>query len=214
MSFYDFDITIHIKRFVKAAILQPKQLAWLQSLLEPLRFFQDVFLKRFRDGDNSPKWDNLTVYNIGETVRFRNKVYLCFKQTTAGIDPTNAEYFVLVLDTWIGVAESINYNGQVIMLEYLLNKWFEYSSGEIYIENAEGDDDFAISEEEGESGDIGLSDELTESLIGTSDSFLGDSFTVFFPSADITYANKKRQELEALVVKYKLYGTTPTFSPY
>ena len=215
MSFYDFNIVLHIERFVKNELLQPIQKAWIVTIAKPLSLLHSILLLRFWDGDNSAKYNNANAYLVGNTVRFRNKIYLCVKDAAIGVTPTNTLYWVKMLDSWIGLKERLHYNGQVIILEFLLNRWFEFDPQLIYIENLDTSvGTFVIGETELESGDIGYSETTTTSYI-TEDftDVLKDNFVVNYPSS-ITIGSTEYLELVALTYKYKLYGTSPIFNPY
>lgn len=88
MSFYDFNIGLHIERFVKKELLKPIQKAWINTLLKPLSVLHSILLLRFWDGDNSPKYNPAVAYTVGDTVRFRNKIFLCVIDTTMGQVPS------------------------------------------------------------------------------------------------------------------------------
>ena len=209
---------------------KPKFLAWGTWLFTALQWLHDLlFSGGYSDGSTAPNWVSGSNYAYGaQVIDVDYKVYSCIN--TAGLtgdtvnphlDPAN---WFKVLDSFIGVRERAYYTGQKIMMEYLLNRYFQVGvttlpfqgashTGQIYItKNTTNYSQFWLSNNGGQP--------LTSYLSNTSASqknFLGNgystyqpyNFTVNVPSAIFTAIGNNQppgvtatQAISAIVSKY------------
>lgn len=64
-------------------------------------------------------------FSFEDEVRHADKgIYYCIQDNTGGIAPPNTIYWEKLQSNFIGVNERIRINAQVLVFEYLLNKWF------------------------------------------------------------------------------------------
>ncbi len=113
--------------------------AWLTALVSPIQWLRDLIFDSYVAGTSYPDWNNTTAYPYGARLRYIDgSVYECIQATTAGILPTDTNYWYKVLNTWIGLNERMKYTAQKIMFEYALNKYFRVlptDPNQIYITN-------------------------------------------------------------------------------
>lgn len=119
-----------------------KYLAWGKVLVYPLQWLHNAFFIEYKEGNPSANWDIGTAYTVGASVKYIDKsIYYCIKNTTAGIDPLNTEYWYKTQDIFIGLTERMKYNSQKMVFEYALNTFFDItylqppSVSPIYINN-------------------------------------------------------------------------------
>ena len=108
--------------------------AWLTALLSSNQWLHDLVFNSYYGGDSAANWNPATTYNYGDRVKYiDNSVYesvnlIPFVFATS---PNNDLYnqatgignWIRVLDSFIGVAERVRYNGKLIMLEWILNRY-------------------------------------------------------------------------------------------
>src|ERR1035437_10379486 len=104
-------------------------IAWLTVQLTSNQWLRDLIFKDYYGGSISPLWATGNPYNYGDRARYTdNSIYEVINinglAPFSGDPPLNPSDWIKVLDTWIGVAERVRYTGQLIVLEYLLNKYF------------------------------------------------------------------------------------------
>ncbi len=111
----------------------------LIGFVTAIQILRDRFFNDYADGFTGDKWDVSMSYNSGEKVRYiDHSVYECINDSAAGILPTNILYWVKIQEIYIGVRERSRYNSRKMLLEFILNKWFEVDalpSDQIYITN-------------------------------------------------------------------------------
>lgn len=110
---------------------KPKFLSWFLTLLKSLQWDHDLIFTDYAYGVMFPLWDGSVTYVYGDRVIYiDNAVYEM--QNTAGLisavspnlDNTN---WTKILDIFIGVRERARYNGDKLILEFALNRYFMVS---------------------------------------------------------------------------------------
>lgn len=97
-------------------------IAWLQTLLKStVQWLRDALIGDYRSGSSYPTYTSAT-YNRNNKVIYQKGVYVSLVDGNTNV-PTGAGWYK-VCDNFIGVEERVLYNGQTIVLEYALNKWF------------------------------------------------------------------------------------------
>lgn len=111
----------------------PKWLAWLLCLFNPIQWDHDLlFTNGYSDGSSAANWVSGNTYAYAaRVVDVDYQVYEC-KNLTGVTSTTNphldAANWFKVLDTFIGSRERSYYNGNLLMLEYILNRYFQVGS--------------------------------------------------------------------------------------
>lgn len=187
-SIYDINFNLQATNLLPPDKRKARFKAFLNALTICLQYLRDRFYNKYADGDNSAKWDSGTAYTIGQTVRYVDRsIYECIADTTAGILPTDTDYFIKVQDIYIGLRERLKYNSQKILFEYVLNKWFEVDplpADQIYISNNSLDlNGFVIGEFEDTSSSIAQTENYQQGYLGNSYSFGSYAFTIYVPLA-------------------------------
>lgn len=111
--------------------------------MRPMQWLHDLLFTTYADGFSGSIWNSVSTYAAGDRVRHTDhKVYEAKIAVIANQDPsTQTTYWMPIQDNWIGLRERIKYNGQKMVLEYALNKWFDTqfrylpSVSDIYITN-------------------------------------------------------------------------------
>jgi hypothetical protein len=138
-TIYDIDFEIQGENLMPPDKRKPKLLAWLFAFLYALQLLRDRFYTYYADGFTGDRWDISTAYSVGDEVRYIDRsVYECIQATTAGILPTDTDYWVKIQDIYIGIRERSRYNSRKILFEFILNKWFDVDplpADQIYIQN-------------------------------------------------------------------------------
>lgn len=122
MSIYDLDYTIAGPQLLPPDKRRTKMMAWIKALLKPLQYLHDIMFISYKQGSTDPQYAGGT-YNKGDRVVYFFSVYESLIGTNAAL-PTDQTKWVKIQENFIGVDERVKYNGQKIVLEYALNKWF------------------------------------------------------------------------------------------
>ena len=103
--------------------------AWLNILAAPLVFLQNIWNFRVV-GSSFSVFNPTTNYNVNDIARYGRASFLCILTPPIGLFPlpTNATYWYLILDDYIGLNETSKYSAQKVMLEYALNRRFSPST--------------------------------------------------------------------------------------
>lgn len=122
MSIYDVNF-----RNVASQLLPPDKrrllmLAFVRALLSPLQYLRDLNIGSYKDGSPAVVYAAGT-YSRGNRVRYFQAVYESLVDNNTAV-PVDATAWVKVQENFIGVRERVQYNGQKVVLEYALNKWF------------------------------------------------------------------------------------------
>lgn len=107
---------------------KPVWLNWLRSILTPQQWLNDLVFTKYYAGSNATVWVSGNPYVYGDDVIYLdNSVYECINPlgvTSTEVPNLDADNWIKILDTFIGVGERVKYTGQKMFLEYLLNKYF------------------------------------------------------------------------------------------
>lgn len=125
MSLYDIDFSLAWNRLLAPMKRLAKFLGWGNVLSSQLQYNRDLFYDNYISGDTSDAYDELTSYQVGEKVRYIDRaIYECIKDATAGILPTDEEYWIKRQDVFIGLKERVRFNAQRLEFEFAMNTWF------------------------------------------------------------------------------------------
>jgi hypothetical protein len=225
MSIYDQDINNNYKLISPPDKRAVTLLAWGRVMMKPLQWLHDLFFGGYAEGDSSPMYNAGTSYVVGNRVQYLHKVYeVWMNPPTSGIDPTNTDYWLLVLNDFRGAEQRIQFNSQIPIFEFLLNQWFQttfvqpvYSPpsahSDIWIESTTPNDGSFVMFPNDDGASFMLPSGQNEDFMVPDHSFINYDFIVHYPVAIINTADLLNQ-LTALVNKYKLAGTIPTYQSY
>lgn len=101
----------------------PRLLALLKVLLSPLQWVRDLWLGSYRVGSDVLPWLNSTVYKKYDRVLYKQKVYESLIDNNTA-PPTLQASWMVVQQNFIGVFERVLYNGNRLIFEYAINKYF------------------------------------------------------------------------------------------
>lgn len=73
----------------------------------------------------NPTYFSVKSFSVGDRINFIDKaVYECILLNTGGIGALNSIYWIKVQDIFLGIKERTKANSQVMLFEYMLNKYF------------------------------------------------------------------------------------------
>lgn len=108
-------------------------LAWGAVLTAPIQTLHDLIFNEYADGSNAFPYNNATSYVVGDEVIYTDRgVYQCIVNSTGNL-PSDAAFWALISDNYIGVRERIKYSSQKLTFEFGLNRWFQATG--IFITN-------------------------------------------------------------------------------
>ena len=134
---------------------------------------------------------SLKSFVVSDRIRHANKaVYECILINPLGISPVNTLYWIKIQDSFIGLNERTKTNSQILLFEYLLNKYFDTSYNypvgvnDIYIlTNVANNNSFVFGINTAESSSIAITDAEQSTYIDTSFINNLNHFSIKFPLA-------------------------------
>jgi hypothetical protein len=226
MSIYDVDYSIIFKQILPVDKRVEPNLSWGTSLVKPLQWNHDNFFSEYLDGSSALEYDAGTSYALFQEVRYNNRIYQCIKEST-GNAPTNTAYWIEVNKDFRGARQRIKYNGQKLVLEYILNKWFgttfiskpidESVNSEFYIRNTnENSNNFFVGETSPNTSYVASYSGIQEYFVPEESGISTTNFKVYYPVTVIPLeeSDPKYKQMVAIVDKFKLYGTTVGYQSY
>jgi hypothetical protein len=168
---------------------------------------------------------------FGEMIQnSENSVYYCISDNPNGYAPVNETYWYLLQQNFIGLNDRVRANAQILVYEYILNKWFSTSfnypttTNDVYITNNAVDiNGFIVGSDETESSFVGFNDNQQESFINLTYSTVTYNYTINIPLAVYdalkpTDASGTTSTKDAIVRnfadKYNLAGLSYSINPY
>jgi len=124
MSIYDITYSQKAIELIPPDKRDVENIVWVQSLLNQNQYIRDKYLGDYNTGATYPLWAIATAYSKGNRVIYKGAVYESLTNSNTGNQPIEGQYWTLYQKNFIGVAERVYYNGQKIVLEWALNKWF------------------------------------------------------------------------------------------
>ena len=123
-TIYDIDYNKLAVQLLPPDKRYTKQVAWVRILLSVLQYLRDLWFGSYRTGSTAPIWVNTSPYAKYDQVIYSNKiVYESLIDSNSEL-PTNTAAWIVVQQNFIGLSERILYNGQKLVLEWAMNKWF------------------------------------------------------------------------------------------
>jgi hypothetical protein len=97
--------------------------------MKPLQYLRDLWLGDYRTGSTALPWFGTTTYSVGDRVIYKGSAYESLTNGNLNNLPTDSTNWVLVQDNFIGVFERMVYNGDKLVFEWAINKFFgEYGA--------------------------------------------------------------------------------------
>lgn len=172
MSLYDVNINQISIELLPPDKRYTKNIAFIQSLLTGVQWIRDLVFGSYYEGAEESGISDYApgTYNYLDKVIYNKKVYLSLDNNNTAA-PTDATFWLLIQDNFIGIKERILYCGSKLVLEYALNKQFDTvfrqppNTSDIYIGNlASSPDGFFIAETEANCSAVGAT--TSTELIG------------------------------------------------
>lgn len=227
---YECDFNTQSQRLTPITKRQDVRLGMLEAISAPIQWNRDNFFDSYLEGDASAVWDIGTNYLRYDRVNYQNRIYECTNDIIAEL-PTNTDYWVQVVGDFRGVKERIKYNCQKIILEWVLNKWFNTTfvqpnvgmlTSDFWIETNDRDgnifytSEFSLLDGVYQPGSVPQFASGMEDYIGASSSFVtAANFTVNYPTAVIAFVtDDEYYQMVGLINKYKIAGSTVEYASY
>lgn len=121
-SIYDINMAALGEQLLPPDKRGARMVAWIKALLSPLQYIHDLLFLSYKAGSTALQYAGGT-YGKGDRVVYFQSVYESLIAANTAL-PTTPGSWVKVQDNFIGVDERVKYNGQKIVLEYAINKWF------------------------------------------------------------------------------------------
>lgn len=223
MSIYDIDYSKQRVQLLPPDKRYTKTVAWAGILLAPLNYLRNLNFGSYRTGSDAPQWVNTDPYAKYDQVKYNKIVYESLIDGNTDV-PTTVASWKVVQGNFIGLSERIYYNGQKLVLEWAMNKWFGTvfrqppNVSDIYITNNSvpiavfrcgGDEDISS---------VVFSNSSSEVVINSYSFSVAFNFTINVPQAvydalDVTLVNNEKI-FRAFVDRYVPAGVTYTILTY
>ena len=122
MTIYDINFNTLATQTLPPDKRYSRMVAFLRVLLSPLQYLNNLWFVGYRTGATASAWAAGT-YAKYEQVKYNKIVYESLVAGNTAV-PTDTTKWKVVQENFIGLFERITYNGQKLVLEYALNKWF------------------------------------------------------------------------------------------
>lgn len=151
----------------------------------PLQWLRDLLFDSYKQGATAPSYA-AGAYNKYDQVIYQKKVYSSKIDFNTDL-PTVTDSWLLVQDNFIGVNERVLYNGEKIIFEWALNKWFgttfrnPLAISDIYISNnLKKVPVFRVGQVETISSQV-YKDHSSEYIVNDYNFGIYNNFTIFVP---------------------------------
>lgn len=123
MSIYDVNHNKQITELLPPDKRYIVQIKWLQALFAPLVWLHDLLFTSYRSGSAAENYAP-GVYNKNDQVVYRQAVYMSLIDNNIS-SPLDTLSWIKIQNNFLGAKDRVKYNGQVLVLEYALNQWFQ-----------------------------------------------------------------------------------------
>jgi hypothetical protein len=123
MSFFNISFNQKAVELTPPDKRYPKFIKWIQALLSQVQYNRDSTLGDYKTGSSYPLWVAGT-YSRFDRVIYGQSVYESLVDNNTA-NPTDATYWRVYQEYFVGVDERIMYNSKVLVFEYSLNTRFE-----------------------------------------------------------------------------------------
>ncbi len=189
---YIVDTDLFAINFLPSKKRLPRYKSWVVTLLKPLQILYNTMFGTYKDGNSAVDWDVLNSYAVGDQVKYIDKsIYQCWVASSAGILPTDTEYWFKIQDKFVGIEPRVKYNAQHLLFEWALNEWFGTTfvntpgASDIYIGTATANQgEFLVGFTETESSFVVYDDaEATAYIQAINLTTVANSFSINVPVA-------------------------------
>lgn len=122
MSIYDINFNTLATETLPPDKRFTRMVAFVRILLSPLQYLNNLWFVGYRTGTTAPAYTSGTYAKYAQ-VKYNKIVYESLVAGNTAL-PTDTTKWKVVQQNFIGLFERITYNGQKLVLEYALNKWF------------------------------------------------------------------------------------------
>ena len=158
---------------------------------ETTGFIYECILASTGNAPTNVTYFALKAFVVGDRMRYVNKsVYECILANPNGVSPIDSTYWIKIQDSFLGLMERTKANSQILLFEYILNKYFytgfnyPVMTNDIYItNNTPADYAFVYGINEEESSAVALTDLEQETFITDTFSITPYLFTINIPLA-------------------------------
>lgn len=123
MSIYDVNYNQTGPQLLPPDKRYNRMVAWVKALLVPLQWVRDLWMGSYRTGSTANPWVGSTTYAKYDRVLYKQKVYESLINGNTDT-PTEQTSWMVVQQNFIGVFERVLYNGNKLIFEYAINKFF------------------------------------------------------------------------------------------
>lgn len=230
MGLYDADFSQQTLNLIPPNKRNKITLAFLGVYAAEFQYLRDLLFDTRANGFSGAIW-SAGAYTLGQRVRYIDRsVYEVVVASTSATPGTSTDW-LKIQNIWIGSRERIKYNGKKLLLEYILNKWFDtvfrqptaYTAAtpdatayytpksDIFITNtALVNNVFRVGITESESSFVSISEAEAVDAVFDDYSFSATSFTINVPVAVWTAlgadAPTRDGAIRALADKYVIAG--------
>ncbi len=125
MGLYDIDFNLQSENLEVPIRRLSKFKAFMQSLMKPLQWLRDLFFVDYVGGVKYSDYSNVTTYSYGDRITYVDRSnYEYIGATGSGNLPTDTTYWIKVQDIYLGLTERSKYSSMKIILERVLNTYF------------------------------------------------------------------------------------------
>ncbi len=141
MSFYDIDFAQQTENLICPSKRQPIALDFLSCVVSPLQYYRDLVFEDYFEGSAAANYNGATPYARYDRVKWTDKsIYESLVNSNLGVDPTgdalSSTNWMKVVDNFIGASTRLKYKGQIILLQKILNDYYEVTAPDyIYTEH-------------------------------------------------------------------------------
>ncbi len=137
---FDINYQQQVKELLPPDKRKPTNIAMLTALTKStLQFLRDTFLGKYRLGSTDPQW-SAGSYSRGAFVQYQKAVWVSLIDANTDT-PGTSENWYKTQANFLGLSERILYNGQHVVLEYGLNRWF----GTTFVQPGAGTSDIYLT---------------------------------------------------------------------
>ena len=126
MSQYDIDFNLQANNLEVPIRRLDKFKAFMKSLVKPLQWLRDLFFTDYVGGVKYSAYSNVTTYSYGDRITYvdRSNYEYINATATSGNLPTDTSYWIKIQDVYLGLTERSKYSSAKIILERVLNTYF------------------------------------------------------------------------------------------
>lgn len=224
MLIYGFDTDWIVEKLLPPQLRTVMRMAWLRVLVSDIKSkYIDIYgVQSYYNGFSIAKWSSATAYVIGNRVRYGVSIYEALTDNTGLSPDINTSDWLLIEKDFVGADERVKYNGQKMVLEYILNRYLNTTATTIptiYILNNPVDVNGFYMGIDGASelGELGTNTNQND-FLGTSYTLNQYCFTIYVPlalytSLGTTAANRENR-VRNVADKYIIAGVNYNVTTY